>query len=340
MSKVHKNNYRALFITIILIGSLIISGCAPTNQAPTPVLEEDPTIVPTEVVEAVVEDTPTIAPTEIIEEEQEPPQPTATDEVVVVQETDVPSEVNALPPDPIAQTFQTLDGVNLEGMFYPAAMTNAPIIVLMHWAPGDQHDWSAIAPWLQNRGYQSDLPEGGLTWLDPTWFPSLGDDLSFNVFTFTFRGCEGGCANFDREGWLQDVEAVMTHITDLEAADLSRVMTIGASIGADGAAFGCHFYNNQTEGCQGALSLSPGGYLTFPYSVEVADLESETPPKPAWCLFSTEDLPSANACSDITGALYQSFEYPDFSHGMELIHPDQEPNPLDLIFQFIEQYLN
>jgi hypothetical protein len=248
--------------------------------------------------------------------------------------------INPLPADPISETFSTGDGIELAGTFYPAATTDAPLLVLMHWAPGDQTNWAAIAAWLQNRGLQPELDAGGQPWLDSSWFPVLLDDVSFNVFTFTFRGCEGGCQEFDREGWKLDVEAAMIHLIGIENVDLSRVLTIGASIGADGAAYGCHFYNSELGGCLGAFSLSPGGYLTVSYADEVRMLENELLPRPAWCLYSASDGESAAACEEADGQLYQAFEYEGTAHGMSLISPDVEPNPLEELLRFIELNLD
>ena len=247
---------------------------------------------------------------------------------------------NPLPADPIIQTFTASDGTELQGTFYPAATTDAPLLVLMHWAPGDQSDWAAIAPWLQNRGLQLDTGNTGEPWLDSSWFPVLLEDVTFNVFTFTFRGCEGGCQEFDREGWKLDAEAAMLHIIGIENVDLSKVLTVGASIGADGAAYGCHFYNAELGGCLGAFSLSPGGYLTMPYADEVALLENELLPRPAWCLYSAGDSESSAACQNVAGQLYAATQYEGTAHGMSLISPDVDPNPLDELLRFLEMYLD
>lgn len=171
----------------------------------------------------------------------------------------------------------------------------------------------------------------------PDWFPQMPEGVSFHVFTFTFRGCEGGCQSFDREGWLLDVEAVMDHLPTLEDMVFSQVATIGASIGADGAAYGCHYYNEAVGGCQGALSLSPGGYLTIPYPEEVKNLDQEDPPKPAWCLYSAEDQESAFMCENAGGDNFRAISYPDSAHGMVLTEPDREPNALDLTLEFLNQ---
>ncbi len=263
-------------------------------------------------------------------------------EAVPSAEAEVPGagdeeDLNSLPADPVPMMFQASDGVELSGTFYPSSSNNAPLIVLFHWAPGDQTEWRAIAAWLQNRGLE--VEAGADPWLDPSWFPGISDTYSFNVFTFTFRGCEGGCQSFDREGWQLDVEAAMTHIIGIENVDLSNVLTIGASIGADGAAYGCHYYNSELGGCQGALSLSPGGYLGIPYADEVASLEAEMLARPAWCLYADGDTESAAACQSASGDLFRATEYTDSAHGMALIEPGRDPNPLDLILAFIEQYL-
>jgi pimeloyl-ACP methyl ester carboxylesterase len=246
---------------------------------------------------------------------------------------------NPLLADPVAMSFTARDGVELQGTFYPAAEINAPVIVLLHWAPGDQSDWRAIAAWLQNRGLEVEPGGANEPWLDPSWFPEFAEEYSFNVFTFTFRGCEGGCQSFDREGWRLDVEAAMTEVIRMEDINRSQVLTIGASIGADGAAYGCHFYNTELGGCQGAFSLSPGSYLDILYMQEVASLEAELISRPAWCLYAEGDGESAEACLEATGTLYRAVEYSGSLHGMRLINPEQAPNPLSLILDFIHDYL-
>jgi pimeloyl-ACP methyl ester carboxylesterase len=311
--------YISVFLSILLI---LLAACEPV--APTSEQLESPEA---EKVESATQ-TPTSIPEEPTKTPVEEPTitPTAT-EVVEVKPV--------LPPEPIAQTILASDGIELLGQLYPAATVEAPMLVLFHWAPGDQMDWRALAPWLQNRGYQPDLPDASPPWLDPSWFPEMPEGVSFHVLTFTFRGCEGGCQAFDREGWLLDVAAVMDHLQLMEDVNFSQVGTIGASIGADGAAYGCHYHNEVLGGCQGALSLSPGGYLTIPYPEEVVALGSEDPPKPAWCLYSTEDVPSARACENTTGDHYRAVSYTGFAHGMEMLKEGQEPNPLEITLEFL-----
>ncbi len=249
--------------------------------------------------------------------------------------TESPS-AQALPPKPQDVEFQADDGQKLQGRYYPAGASPAPLVVLMHWAPGDQNEWNAIAPWLQNRG-PSEARSGGNPWLDASWFPPMAEGQSFGVFTFTFRNCEGGCKSFTREAWLSDARAAMRKARQLEGIDPNRIVAIGASIGADGAADGCGWLNSQFPGsCLGALSLSPGDYLTIPYKDAVSALGAEQPPKPAWCLYAEGDGESVQACEAASGDNYRAIKYAGNNHGMMLIQPDVEPGALKLILDFLK----
>jgi dienelactone hydrolase len=231
-----------------------------------------------------------------------------------------------LPPDPQRIEFQAKDGQALSGTYYPAAVNPAPTIVLMHWAPGDETAWVAIAAWLQNRGLA--VEPGDMPWLDPEWFPPMLEGRSFAIFTFTFRGCEGGCGSLDREGWLLDAQAAVQTAKALDGVDPEQIAIIGASIGADGAADTCG------EGCLGALSFSPGSYLTIPYETAVAEVDGAE--KPAWCLAAEDDPGSAPACQAASGNHYRMEMYSGADHGMELIRPDTEPNTLELVLEFLQ----
>lgn len=323
------------YLVVILLLVVVLVGCTPTPES-EPVREELPTAtappLPTEV--------PT--PVEVIELE-DPIEPIEEEELVPeIEEIDIPDdEIDvedtriALAADPIIQQFVASDGETLTGTFYPADTVDAPVIVLLHWMLGDQNDWQVIAPWLQNRGLVVEGVDDTIKWKDASWFPDIPDDQSFNVFTFTFRGCEGRCPGFNREAWLLDVEAVANHIPQLENVNPEQVVMIGASIGADGAANACDFYNRDHGGCLGAFSLSPGGYLTIPYPESVASLEQARPAALAWCLVGEEDVPSMAACRGIEAENYQIFGYPGFEHGMEIIKADLEPNALVVLLQFL-----
>jgi len=75
------------------------------------------------------------------------------------------------------------------------------------------------------------------------------------------------------------------------------------------------------------------------YAEAVSTLGAESPFKPAWCLFAQGDAPSAAVCSAAQGENYTRFEFPGDAHGMMLISPEIEPNPLELILDFMAQVL-
>ena len=224
----------------------------------------------------------------------------------------------------------------------------------MHWARGDQRDWLAIAPWLQNRPDElATTPDWTDTigpdcvtqfsgpWLDPSWFPPLLDNLSYGVFIFDFRNfCESEAGREDRSEWALDALAAFRTVENLPGVDPSRIAAIGASIGADGAPDGCLLSNQNSDTCLGGFSLSPGDYLQGVYSPlgyaqVVQELEAAEPPVPVWCLAAENDKASWEVCNAATGAHFERYLYDGDAHGMYLIVPEIEPNPLDLIQEFL-----
>jgi hypothetical protein len=183
--KMRKQKYRScprsvILISLLIISVIILTGCdkpTPSPQVPTP--------TPTPAKPAAPSEPTTAPPTEAPEPTEKPSEP-------------------ALPAEPQRIEFAASDGKELVGHYFPAAVNPSPTVILMHWARGDQRDWTAIAPWLQNRpdemaatpdwadaiGPDCGAPFGG-PWLDPSWFPPMPDDLSYGVFIFDFRDfCE------------------------------------------------------------------------------------------------------------------------------------------------------
>lgn len=284
--------------------------------------------------------------------EQSSPRPTATGAQPEPPSSPVPEtsqqptssgesteEPNQLPPEPVDLVFFSGDGVELQGKFFPAESADHPVVVLMHWYPGDQREWEEIAYWLQNRGGSG--TRRGVPWLDPSWFPDLPADSSYNVLTFTFRGCEGGCSQLSPEGWLQDAMASLKAASALQGVDPTRVVAIGASIGGDAAISSCAAILDQDpQGCLGALSLSPGDYLGESYPELVSRLEDSTPPRPAWCLYDEAD-PDAVVCKQAAGDLYQGEGWQGGNlHGMHLITPALDPLPLTRVTEFLTLVTN
>jgi len=315
---------RVLFLVVVvcMVAIITVSGCAQSSPPPT---------APT--ASASTPAAPTVAPpTESSAPTEQPPEPTNSPVPSTEAPADTPAAepVAVMSPDPQSVEFEAEDGQVLSGTYYPAAEDAAPCVVLLHWAPGDQTVWALIAPWLQNRvdlagiAAPSDAP-----WHDSSWFPAVPEGESYAVLTFTFRGCEGGCQEFAREGWLLDAQAAVDFAKTLPGVDPRRIATVGASIGADGAVNGC------AEGCLGVFSLSPGSYLTRDYAAEVTRLASMSPAVPAKCIAAEGDQASAAACESASGDTYEMVIYPGDDHGVELIRPDADPEVLQSILDLL-----
>lgn len=261
----------------------------------------------------------------------EPQTQTRDDAPAARQET---VEVAPLEPyRPLTQkvSFKAIDGTELQGTFYPPENDDAPLIILMHWARGDQNDYAAIADWLQNRGGEPDSSANASeTWLDASWFPQIEQATSYGVFTFSFRDCDAGCAAFHSAEWLHDAQSAVAYARELAYIDPSRIIVAGASIGADGAADACLYLNQEFHGsCKGAFSISPGSYLTETYADVVEQMGA-----PAVCLYAPSDGPAVTACANVQAPNYTGYEIGN-AHGMDLIDPQVQPNPLDLLLGFI-----
>ena len=174
----------------------------------------------------------------------------------ITQDVETGSQDELIPADPQLITFTASDGTELSGIYYPPANGPAPVVVFMHQVNTDQTSWRVIAAWLQNRGVSVEI--GSDPWLDPTWFPAVPEALQVGVFTFTFRGCDGGCQSMDPEGWRMDALAALETAATLPNADPSRLIAVGTSIGADGAVDACYDYR------AGSYGRVPGSHALFP----------------------------------------------------------------------------
>lgn len=273
----------------------------------------------------------------------EPPPPTEAQPTEPPAPTDTPAPTALpgpkFPPEPQRVEFQTEDGLNLVGYYYPAAVDSAPALVLMHWAGGTHCDWVAVnlAQWAQNRGLLEGVAanpvceNAELHVPDPLEeYPPLPAGQSYAVFAFDYRGYgeSEGSNNWDASGYLKDSVAAVKTAQGLDGVDPARVATIGASIGADGAIDSC------AEGCLGSLSLSPGNYLGVDYAGEVTRLGAEQ--KPAWCVASKQDGESYPKCENASGGFFQKFIYEENGHGMSFFETGLDPKATQIIFDFLQ----
>ncbi len=233
----------------------------------------------------------------------------------------VPTQsVEILPPDPIRVEFTTEDDVPLIGYYYSAAQSPAPVIVLMHWAQGDQTDWVNVGmvSWLQNRGVPFADNQDNPNFDTPFTFTPLPAEVSYAVFTFDFRGY--GESGFSGEGskHILDAKAAYKAAALQPGVDPSKIIGIGASIGADAVVDGC-------ESCAGAISLSPGDYLNTPYAEAMSVLTQRG--IPVMCVAAENDLTSFYKCKDLEETGFSKQIYPEGGHAMKLFRESVELDP-------------
>jgi hypothetical protein len=241
-----------------------------------------------------------------------------------------------LPADPQTVEFESGDGVTLVGTYFPAAVNPAPIVVLMHWAGGTQEDWFApglgwpqLALILQNRQEEA---SGG------THLASriAAFDASYGVLTFNFRSFAPS-GDGDWDDMYMDAQAAVQFAKTLEGVDPTRILTAGASIGADGAADGCLMNGVRDPACIGTISLSPGSYIGLDY-VETALALGDLP---IACIAAESDTPSYSTCMaaneatneedhDLETIIYEGFS----EHGMAMFSIDQEPRLLEFMLDY------
>lgn len=314
--------------TLITVGViLVLSGCiskpgaeVETEQIIVEETKEITALPATSVPTSTAAPSSTPTPTEI--------PPTATPIVV-------------LPPEPIKVQFESSDGQELSGLYYPADENPAPILVLMSWSRGNQSEWEEIAYWLQGRGLLVREINTREAWKNSRWYPERTLEMPLGVFTFNFRACEGddGCQAYLPAEWLLDAQAALETAAKLEGADPEKLIAAGASIGADGAVDSCAWLNTTDQGkCLGAFALSPASFLTIDFRTATDALLAQENPAVVYCLYGLRDAAPRDTCEnypDIPTVNYGHI----FDHGLELILVDRKPDPLNLLQEFILEAL-
>jgi dienelactone hydrolase len=222
---------------------------------------------------------------------------------------------------PQAVTFKSTDGTDIAALYYPPARTPAPGVVLMHMMGGSKADWAQFATLLQGAA----IAQAG---------QGLQAAQSYAVLAIDFRGHgDSGGSSSDQPGKLGDAKAALEFIKAQPEVDKTRIVMIGASIGADAAVDQCG------EGCIGAVSLSPGGFLGVPYNDALKALGA----KPVLCVASAGDTTSADTCTQGESAGLSDFQvqiYQGPAHGTAMFRiSDQKPLLTDLLFAWLRGHV-
>ena len=203
--------------------------------------------------------------------------------------TFTPTPIPAPPARPQPSSFKAEDGQVLDGTYYPPQTCSPSLtIVYFPWVRGDQNDWLELASLL----------------------PPKAD---YSAFSITARGCQGGCGQkWDRAGWLRDYTAALATAPQLPCANQNQLVTIGSSVGADGAIYAC----GQAATCVGALAFSPNGWLDVPYTDEVARMVEQG--KHVWAVSGRDETGATRLNRPEWGGYYHEFVIPGAKHGNEL----------------------
>lgn len=202
-----------------------------------------------------------------------------------------PTPSCVLPTEPQNIAFKSQDGQDLMGTFYPPPLPSSLTVIYFPWVRGDRYDWNTLVTFLPKP-------------------PSDG------VFSITARGCEGGCGqDWDLAGWLLDYPAALDAAKELPCATQNQLVTIGSSVGADGAIYAC----GENENCAGALAFSPKGYLGIPYVDEVATMVEKG--KHVWAVSTPGDEGPTRLDRPDWSAYYHEIVLPGEAHGNQLYNP-------------------
>ena len=328
-----------LLILIPLI--FLLAACSP---AADPAETEQPTS-PTSLPAEVPTESVSLEPIPTVDESVAYPPPVPTSNAYPPPSQEIqptptglgypaPSDSQPLTPaDPLAVTFAAADETKLAGTFYAPMSAASPVVVLMHQFGSTRHQWDDIALWLQT----GTAPSG------VDWLPPLPEGLTFAVFTFDFRGHgeSEGQTNID-SGLLMDAQAALAFAKTQPGVDPNRVITIGTSIGSDGAVDACIRLNGseiaepqEQQACLGAMSLSPGSFIGVDYTNAANTLLGDPHFATIYCLASEGDGPSPAACNSVTGERYRAVIFPGNAHGVDLLKSGLDPDMGILILEFL-----
>lgn len=145
------------------------------------------------------------------------------------QPSQEPATPTLAPTEPVLpMAISAPDGTTLQAQFYAARAHPAPAVLLVHQAGGSQQDWEPLIEPLRGAGYA--------------------------VLTFDLRGHGGSGGDADWAQMSGDTQAALRLLSALAGVDSSRIVLIGASVGANLALNACA----DLVGCGAAVLLSPG----------------------------------------------------------------------------------
>ncbi len=318
---------KKVLLALIFVAALVVSGCSRESTQPEPA-QPQPENTPMPPADTPVPpEEPPVAPTEI------------------APATPAPTEAPAdLPPaaDPMRIEFESEDGRQLVGTFYPGDGGILPVVVLMHEGLGDRSQMEPLALWMQNRPDEVSSGESALFWM-PAFPPSIG---SVAVLTFDMRGhgeSEGPMPPNDQPlEYLMDARAAIALAKTLEGVDPNRIVVIGASMFAEAGLNACIALEGAAilpdqpgNGCVASLSLSPFNFYGIPFDQAAETFLKTLEDSVVWCLHAEDDY-KPETCRAIEGlARARAIIYSGDTHGVAFIKAGLNPDFGDIMVEFL-----
>lgn len=244
--------------------------------------------------------------------------------------TPAPTEVTEQPGIPLPESqrieFSLADGTLLVGTYYPPRIAPAPGVLLVHQMRSNREAWEPLFNLLRGEewnGHPSPLEAGGPT---------------YAIFAIDLPGHGESGGNAQDQAMLEAVALGLEQMRSFEEVDAEQIVIMGASVGADAAVDECN------EGCVGAVSFSPGGFLGIDYNTALQTLLDEKDP-PVLCIAAVNDVASNEAClagESVGLSSYQYHIYDGRTHGTNLFMEDSltpPPHVIELVLQWLGENL-
>lgn len=288
----------------LLAIGLLLAACGPATETPT--LEPIP----------VSTQLPALTETAAADREStaEPPTETPAAEEETPTDEMGPDETTTQEPVVEEVTFGTEDGVTIAALYYPPEVGPAPGVLLFHQRGESKEVWEPLINQLL----------------------SVRPDLALMAIDFPGHGESDGPYSDDIA--LSTARDALSVFRGFEGVNANRIVIIGASIGADAAVDECF------DGCVGAVTVSPGGWLGIPYNEALEAMRSSND-RPILCIASEDDAPSPETCvggQEVELHDYRVHLYEGSAHGNQLFYEEElapEPPIMTLIITWLDRVL-
>ncbi len=281
---------KALKLALLLVVALISVACdGPASEDDGP-------------------DLPAPTAVETSQPQAESPATAAADLAPATPASQAPAD-SAGSPEPQTLSIEGVEGLTIQGTFYPGQGNGPrPAVLLLHMNGGNRDDWQAFAGQLAANG-----------------FAALAIDMRGH-------GETGGRRDWDLAA--EDLSRVWTTLTERADVDETEAAIVGASIGANMA-----LVTAATEpAVKAVVLLSPG--LDY-FGVTTDDRISEFSPRPALIVASEEDgqaAQSSRTLNELAGDESTLIMYDGAGHGTAMF--EARPELADAILDWLSQRIS